>query len=207
MLQPAIAPVFLASEIIINIYFQLRGHEGASEQLPDDCPPSAKKSDNDCPPPPKRKKSVAPSPEEIMVSTLNILKKRTEQTEASSHRPDECEAYGMFLANKLRSNSKTTKIHVQHYISNILFSADRGEYEYVGNGMNSYSYSGYSTRPTTSRASSMPQTETPASNTSHQNDYEPQQSPETPASNTSHQNDYGSPAMSEQFMSEFGDLI
>lgn len=69
LLQPAIAPVFLASEIIINIYFQLRGHEGASEQLPDDCPPSAKKSDNDCPPPPKRKKSVAPSPEEIMVST------------------------------------------------------------------------------------------------------------------------------------------
>lgn len=80
-------------------------------------------------------------------------------------------------------------LHVQHYISNILFSADRGHYDY--GGMNVYNSSqGYSTRPTTSRASSMPL-----------------QSPETPASNPSDQNDYGSPAMSEQFLSEFGDLI
>lgn len=93
------------------------------------------------------------------------------------------------MANKLRSYSKTTKIHVQHYISNILFSADRGEYDYVGMNTNNYYSQGYSTQPI-SRASPMPQ-----------------QSPETPASNTSHQNDCGSPAMSEQFLSEFGDLI
>ncbi|GBP27294.1 hypothetical protein EVAR_77308_1 [Eumeta japonica] len=73
----------------------LREREGASEQPPDDCPPPANKSDNDCPPPSrKRKKAVAPSPEEIMASTFNILKKRTEQTESTSHKLDECEAYG-----------------------------------------------------------------------------------------------------------------
>lgn len=186
---------------MIYIYFQLREREGASEQPPDDCPSPANKSDNECPPPAnksdndypppskKRKKAVAPSPEEIMASTFNILKKKTEQMESTSHKLDECEAFGIFLANKLRSYSKKTKIHVQHYISNILFSADRGEYDYVGMNTNNYYSQGYSARPI-SRASPMPQ-----------------QSPETNASNTSHQNDYGSPAMSEQFLSEFGDLI
>ncbi|GBP33295.1 hypothetical protein EVAR_30883_1 [Eumeta japonica] len=54
-----------------------------------ECPPPANKSDNDCPPPSKkRKKAVAPSPEEIMASTFNILKKRTEQTESTSHKLD-----------------------------------------------------------------------------------------------------------------------
>lgn len=71
----------------------------------------------------------------------------------------------------------------------ILFSAHRGEYYYVGMNTNNFYSQGYSTEPI-SRASSMLQ-----------------QSPETPASNTSHQNDCGSPAMSEQFLSEFGDLI
>lgn len=97
----------------------------------------------------KRKKVVAPSPEEIMASTFNILKKKTEQTESTSQKLHECEAYGIFLANKLRSYSKTTKIlvHVQHYISKILFSADRGEYDYVGMNTNNYYSQGYSTQP------------------------------------------------------------
>lgn len=182
---------------MIYIYFQLREGEGASEQPLGDCPPPANESDNDCPPPAKkRKKAVVPNPEEIMASTYNILKKKTEQTESTSHKIDECEAFGIFLANKLRSYSKTTKIHVQHYISNILFSADRGEYDYVGMNTNNYYSQGYSTR-TISRASPMPQQSQPM----------PQQSLETPASNTSQQSDYGSPAMSEQFLSEFGDLI
>lgn len=98
---------------MIYIYFQLREREDASEQPSDDssapanksdneCPPPANKSDNDCPPPSKkRKKTVALSPEEIMTSTFNILKKKTEQTESNSHKLDECEAYGIFLANKL----------------------------------------------------------------------------------------------------------
>ncbi|GBP52153.1 Phenoloxidase-activating enzyme [Eumeta japonica] len=83
-----------------------------------ECPPPANKSDNECPPPAnkatmnafrllikatmialrlqkKRKKAVAPSPEEIMASTSNILKKRTEQTESTSHKLDECEAYAL----------------------------------------------------------------------------------------------------------------
>lgn len=124
-----------------------------------------------------------------MASTFNILKKKTEQTESTSHKLDKCEAYSIFLANKLRSYSKSTKIHVQHNILNILFSADRGEYEYVGMNTNIYYSQGYSTQPI-SRALPMPQ-----------------QSPETPASNTSYQNYCGSPAMSEQFLSEFGDLI
>lgn len=189
---------------MIYIYFQLREGEGASEQPLGDCPPPANESDNDCPPPAKkRKKAVVPSPEEIMASTYNILKKKTEQTESTSHKIDECEAFGIFLANKLRCYSKTTKIHVQHYISNILFSADRGEYDYVGMNTNNYYSQGYSTR-TISRASPMPQQSQPMP---QQSQSMPQQSPETPASNTSHQSDYGSPAMSEQFLSEFGDLI
>ncbi|XP_061716947.1 uncharacterized protein LOC133524816 [Cydia pomonella] len=85
----------------------------------------------------KKKKKAVMDPEEIMASTYDILKKTS--SEKSSKSLDECDSYGAFIANKLRSYSNQTRNYVQHHISNILFNADRGQYE------PNYGY-GYSTR-------------------------------------------------------------
>lgn len=105
-------------------YLQIQ-NQGTSEEKQDDITATRQ--------PPAKKKKVAINPDEIMASTYDLLKKKSEQTQPITQRMDECDSFGVFVSNKLRSYSNTTRPYVQHHISNILFSADRGEYEYAVN--------------------------------------------------------------------------
>ncbi|VEN62484.1 unnamed protein product [Callosobruchus maculatus] len=82
------------------------------------------------PPRPQKKKRASINPDEIMRSTLDILQRNTDQSSSSLHNLGECDAFGAYVASKLRSYSRQTRIYVEHQVSNILFSADCGEYEY-----------------------------------------------------------------------------
>ncbi|XP_076672884.1 uncharacterized protein LOC143371522 isoform X2 [Andrena cerasifolii] len=72
---------------------------------------------------------VSPPPPKISrVQTENerleeILKPVEQITE------DECHSYGMFVANKMKRYSTSSRSAVQHAISDILFNADMGYYE------------------------------------------------------------------------------
>ncbi|XP_066263077.1 transcription factor Adf-1-like [Euwallacea similis] len=60
--------------------------------------------------------------------TTNILKSVASNKQLKA---DECNVYGRHVANKLRSYTKRTRNMVQHYINNILFNADMGQYDNI----------------------------------------------------------------------------
>lgn len=63
-------------------------------------------------------------------SAFSILKGAAQRKEnVAQSNIDECDSFGLFITNKLKSYTRLTRSKVQHLISNILFSADQGEYE------------------------------------------------------------------------------
>lgn len=74
---------------------------------------------------PQRKKTKVDESDDKMHSTFHILQDFT------SVKSDESTTFGKFITEKLKTYSQNTRACVQHHISNILFSADRGEYEYM----------------------------------------------------------------------------
>lgn len=62
-----------------------------------------------------------------MEIAFDILQKTAMKSDFNN---DELASYGTFIANKLRKYNEGTKNYVQHLISNILFSADQGEFNY-----------------------------------------------------------------------------
>lgn len=103
-------------------------------------------------------------PEQIMANTYQIKKRKDEYPEVSRDL-DECESYGAFVVNKMRSYSNVTKTYVQHHICNILFHADRGKYEYQFD----YGYSTSQDYSSTTQATSQSPTATTSRRTSTDN--------------------------------------
>lgn len=82
------------------------------------------------PPRVKKAKKVVQSTEDMMTSAFSILKGAAQRKEnVAQSNIDECDSFGLFITNKLKSYTRLTRSKVQHLISNILFSADQGEYE------------------------------------------------------------------------------
>lgn len=63
----------------------------------------------------------------MMRSAFDTLQKSANSLNTMNY---EFGTFGMFVANKLRKYTENTKNHVQHMISNILYSADKGEFDY-----------------------------------------------------------------------------
>jgi hypothetical protein len=66
----------------------------------------------------------------------------------------ECESFGLYVTNKLKTYSSHTRNYAQHLISDILFSADQGEYEYGywGGSNTMYPNYGYTSTPQTTHS-------------------------------------------------------
>ncbi|XP_045778182.1 uncharacterized protein LOC123880952 [Maniola jurtina] len=140
---------------------------------------------------PQRKKAKVDGSDDIMHSTFQILQDFT------SAKSDECTTFGKFITEKLKTYSHNTRACVQHHISNILFSADRGEYEYM------YQQHGYWT----------PDSQLSRNESNHAGPSGLQSTPSPAAVPSTADAQLSSPEASinsqesEGFMREFGDLI
>jgi hypothetical protein len=88
----------------------------------------------------------------MMQSAFEILKTSSKRNEIMPSTMGECGSFGLYVTNKLKNYSSHTRNYAQHLISNILFSADQGEYEhgYRGESNTMYSNYGYTPSPSTS---------------------------------------------------------
>ncbi|XP_066991392.2 uncharacterized protein [Anabrus simplex] len=94
-------------------------------------------------PPAKKTKRNAENAEEMIQSAFEILKTSSKRSEIMASSMGECESFGLYVTNKLKNYSSHTRNYVQHLISNILFSADRGEYEYDYQGRSTTMHPNY----------------------------------------------------------------
>ncbi|GLV38630.1 hypothetical protein CBL_05629 [Carabus blaptoides fortunei] len=93
--------------------------QSASENQPS--PNRLQPIDSPVPSKKKQRKGVSvPRPEE----TYNLIKESLH-----TNSPDTFSVYGQHIANKLRSYSKNTQTEVEHAINNVLYTADKGEYD------------------------------------------------------------------------------
>lgn len=95
------------------------------------------------PPIKKKRKEEEDGTLKMMKSAYGYLEDAAKRAET---RPtvDECDSYGLFIGNKLRSYSRLTRSTVQHLFSNILFEADQGCYDIVhSKGMDERNTFGY----------------------------------------------------------------
>lgn len=66
-----------------------------------------------------------------MVTSAYKILQQAAQKQDTPVKPviDEFESFGLFVSNKLKNYSRSTRNIVQHHISNILFNADQGQYD------------------------------------------------------------------------------
>lgn len=151
----------------------------------------------------------------MMTSAFDILKNASKKNDGMPSTIGECESFGLFVQNKLKNYSSRTRNYVQHLISNILFSADQGEYEYVYRGGPNTVYSDYGhySAPQTHSIYSLTSNQIPPQIPSQANSISNQAaleetltSNQTPAATPSPHPSIQSQE-SEGFLEEFSDLI
>jgi hypothetical protein len=79
----------------------------------------------------------------MMQSAFEILQTSSKRNETMPSAVGECESFGLYVTNKLKTYSSHTRNYAQHLISNILFSADQGDYEYGCRGGSNKMYPNY----------------------------------------------------------------
>ncbi|XP_063384890.1 uncharacterized protein LOC134671000 [Cydia fagiglandana] len=93
---------------------------------------------------PKRKKYSHDSENEMINSAFKMLSSASaavNEVSARASASDDSQIYANFIASKMRTYSQRTKNSLQHQISNLLFQADNGYFEYYQDYQGPHGYS------------------------------------------------------------------